>query len=70
MGLKRSIEATGNCFNHATAESYSSIFKLEYYYRQAFTNLTELTQGIAEFIHRHNTTKRYSKIENISPNNH
>jgi len=52
MGLKRPMGKTGSCFGHATAESYWSVYTHEYYYRHAFTNLIELTQGIAGFIHR------------------
>jgi putative transposase len=58
---------TGSCFNHATGESYWSIYKHDYYYWHAFANLKELIRGTAELIHRYNTTRRYSKIGHIRP---
>lgn len=63
IGLKRSMGATGNGFNHESTESFWSMFKDGDYYRQAFTNPTELIQGIAGFIDRYNSTRRYSKIK-------
>jgi transposase InsO family protein len=44
--LRRSMGATGICWNNSGAESLWSTFKHEYYYRHVFATKTELVSAV------------------------
>lgn len=66
-GLRRSMGATGVCWDNAGAESLWSTFKHEYYYRHVFATKAELVAAVDAWVHRYNARRRHSSIGQVSP---
>ena len=66
-GLRRSMGATGICWDNAGAESLWSTVKHEYSKRHAFTTYANLTAGLDNYIRFYNHDRRHSSLGMISP---
>jgi transposase InsO family protein len=69
-GLRRSMGATGMCWDNSPAESFWSTFKHEEYYRHAYAAKAELVTAIDNWIRFYNTVRRHSAIGMLSPENY
>nr|WP_260840519.1 DDE-type integrase/transposase/recombinase [Gordonia sp. (in: high G+C Gram-positive bacteria)] len=65
--LRRSMGATGICWDKAGAESLWSTVKHEYYKRHAFTTYANLTAGLDKYIRFYNHGRRHAALGMISP---
>jgi putative transposase len=66
-GLRRSMGATGICWDNSPAESFWSTFKHEEYYRHVYATKTELVAAIDKWIRFYNSRRRHSAIGMLSP---
>jgi len=66
-GLRRSMGATGICWDHSGAESPWSTFKHEYYYRHTFATRAELVAAVDTWMRFYNNQRRHSVIGMLSP---
>ena len=66
-GLRRSMGATGICWDNSGAESLWSTFKHEYYYRHVFATKAELVAAVDKWMHFYNNQRRHSVIGMLSP---
>jgi transposase InsO family protein len=68
-GLRRSMGATGICWDNSPAESFWSTFKHEHYYRHTYATKTELVAAVDKWIHIYNSVRRHSSLGMLSPDN-
>jgi putative transposase len=66
-GLRRSMGATGICWDNSPAESFWSTFKHEEYYRHVYATKAELVAAVDNWIRFYNTVRRHSSIGMLSP---
>ncbi|MCE7004690.1 IS3 family transposase [Kibdelosporangium philippinense] len=66
-GLRRSMGATGMCWDNSPAESFWSTFKHEEYYRHVYATKTELVAAVDKWIGFYNRLRRHSAIGMLSP---
>lgn len=66
-GLRRSMGATGICWDNAGAESLWSTFKHECYYRHTYATKAELIAAVDNWMQFYNNQRRHSAIGMCSP---
>ncbi|ORB82399.1 integrase [Mycobacterium kansasii] len=66
-GLRRSMGATGICWDNAGAESLWSTFKHECYYRHTFATKVELIAAVDNWMNFYNNQRRHSAIGMRAP---
>ncbi|MFI5590025.1 transposase [Amycolatopsis sp. NPDC051758] len=66
-GLRRSMGATGICWDNSPAESFWSTFKHEEYYRHVYATKSELVAAIDNWMKLYNSVRRHSSLGMLSP---
>jgi len=69
-GLRRSMGATGICWDNSPAESFWSTFKHELYYRHVYATKTELVAAIDKWVMFYNSVRRHSALGMVSPDDY
>src|SRR3954470_11916521 len=66
-GLRRSIGATGICWDNSPAESFWSTFKHEHYYRHVYATRAEFVAAIDNGMSWYSNQRRHSAIGMLNP---
>ncbi|GAA3690741.1 IS3 family transposase [Lentzea roselyniae] len=66
-GLRRSMGATGICWDNSPAESFWSTFKHEEFYRHVYAAKAELVAAIDNWVMFYNSMRRHSALGMLSP---
>ena len=61
-GLRRSMGATGICWDNSPSESFWSTFKHEEYYRHVYAMKSDLVAAVDSWIIFYNTVRRHSSV--------
>ena len=69
-GLRRSMGATGICWDNSPAESFWSTFKHEEYYRHVYATKAELVAAVDNWVVFYNSVRRHSAIGMRSPDDY
>ena len=69
-GLRRSMGATGICWDNSPSESFWSTFKHEHYDRHAYATKAELVAAVDNWMNFYNTVRRHTAIGMQSPNDY
>jgi putative transposase len=69
-GLRRSMGATGICWDNSPAESFWSTFKHEEYYRHVYATKAELVAAVDKWVRFYNSVRRHSAIGMLSPDDY
>ncbi|ONI88296.1 integrase [Actinosynnema sp. ALI-1.44] len=69
-GLRRSMGATGICWDNSPAESFWSTFKHEHYYRHVYATKTELVAAVDNWVTFYNSVRRHSAIGMLNPDDY
>ena len=69
-GLRRSMGATGICWDNSPAESFWSTFKHEEYYRHVYATKTELVAAIDNWVMFYNSVRRHSALGMSNPDDY
>lgn len=69
-GLRRSMGATGICWDNSPAESFWSTFKHEEFYRHVYATKAELVAAIDNWVIFYNSLRRHSKLGMTNPDDY
>ncbi|MFS8104257.1 integrase core domain-containing protein [Lentzea alba] len=69
-GLRRSMGATGICWDNSPAESFWSTFKHEEFYRHVYATKAELVAAIDKWVTFYNSVRRHSALGMRSPSDY